>query len=112
EERKKNYQEKITGFQRQLKELENEETQLANELETVHQLEQSVEKEAELTDTINHHKANREQTIHDLELKRSTRKKKTQAIEDEEREVKQLAKLHDNFMKKIQEQEVQASRLD
>ena len=112
EQRKKNFEEKVNSLSEQLTELEEEALNIKNQLQSLTQLEQSTDSEEALSNSIEALKEKRVQMRNEIEQKRTERKEKAQAVEDEEREVKQLYKLLDNFVKEIQEKEVQASRLD
>src|SRR5699024_10022592 len=74
--------------------------------------EQSEVKEKQLSEDIIKCKEKRQATEKVLAEKQSIRKQRNQYIEDEDREIKQLYKLHETFLQKIQAKEVQANRLD
>ena len=112
EERKKNYEERMNSLVEQLTDYKQEASQMEQELKELAEIEQSAQQKEQLTEAITTYKENREKMRREIEQKRSLRVEIAQRIDDEEREIKQLYKIQEKFVKEIQEKEVQASRLD
>ena len=112
EERKKSLLERITSLNSQLTEQENEYKSIVSQLNELVETEKDSTTETQIAKEIENYKNKREYTVNNIELKQADRKRKIQLTEDEEREIKQLYKLHDTFVQEIQEKEVQANRLD
>jgi len=112
EERTKSHQERINTLHTQLNELEEEYATIVDQINELLELEQSSNLEQELEEKILECKEERQKTVQMIENKQEKRKQKNTHIDDEEREIRQLYKLHENFVREIQEKEVQANRLD
>lgn len=111
EERKKNHIDRRAGLQTQLDEFESEYDNVLKQLEEIIEVEQSARTE-ELAEQLITQKSLRNETNILIEEKRKKRKEKQRFIEDEENELKGLNKVYAQFVKEIQEKEVQANRLD
>ena len=112
EERKKNVTERKHTLSKELKEHQEDLKQITAQLNELFELEQSENKENELIETIVSHRDKRAEVVQKIDEKRDERTQKVQRSDDEEREIRQLYKLHEQFVRNIQEKEVQANRLD
>ena len=110
--RKKHHVERMNQLDLQLKEESEELEKIAKQMNELITFEESDEQAQQLTKDIAIFKNKRQAIQSTLEEKRSLRQQKGQYIEDEEREIRQLYKLHESFVQHIQEKEVQANRLD
>ncbi|MEI3606670.1 chromosome segregation protein SMC [Pseudogracilibacillus sp. SE30717A] len=112
EERKKSVEDRIHNFSNQLSEHRDELEQIDAQLNELDELEQSENKENDLMQRILLQREKREETTQMIDNKRVERDQKVQLSEDEEREIRQIYKLHEDFVRKVQDKEVQANRLD
>lgn len=112
EERLRSQKDKTKMVKTELIEAEEQNKALSSELEQLLDVEKMQEEQEQVNVLITEMNTNKEKTMNQIQLKRSDRSKRTQLIQDEEREVKEENKQHQLFTKKMQKKEVQANRLD
>lgn len=112
EERRKHHQARIDSLKEELLEYKTESEYVDEQLKELFALEDSASTEEELNKKIDLFQEKRRGTELAIEAKRRERATAFKRTEDEERETKQLHKLHEAFAQGIQEKEVQANRLD
>lgn len=112
EERKKNVEERIAHVNDRIIQLKKEKLAVDEQLKHLLDEKKFEQSEQVLTEQIKTTKALKDTTETELAEKRNYRYKLMQQIEDDEREMKQQEKIHEQMIKAIQEKEVQATRLD
>lgn len=112
EQKKQSQQDKLATINEQLTRYQAEETELLEALKQIDELRRANENEAELNAQIEANTLQRDTLKETLDAKQSERRDMVQYIEDEEREIKQLVKLHEKSVQGIQANEVKSNRLD
>ena len=112
DERIKNQREKTERLNRQLSELKEQHQQYESELHELIHAQYTEQTEDELIEHIQIKQQTIDSITGDIQKKRADRVHRTQQIEDAERELREEHKKHEQFMKQIQQKEVQATRLD
>src|SRR5690625_4879480 len=112
EERIRNQQDKTNELKQQLDEARKQYDRQQTELVELHSIQQTEETTAEMEQLIQEKTAEKQSVTEQIQTNRSERLNKTQMMEDKTREIKEVTKQHDIFLKKIQEKEVKANRLD
>src|SRR5690625_1611610 len=112
EERIRNQQDKTNELKQQLDEARKQYDRQQTELGELLSIQQTEETAAEMDQLIQEKTAEKQSVTEQIQTNRSGRLNKTQMMEDKTREIKEVTKQHDIFLKKIQEKEVKANRLD
>ncbi|HLR01599.1 MAG TPA: chromosome segregation protein SMC [Virgibacillus sp.] len=112
EERIRNQQDKTNELKQQLDEARKQYDRQQTELVELLSIQQTEETAAEMDQLIQEKTAEKQSVTEQIQTNRSERLNKTQMMEDKTREIKEVTKQHDIFLKKIQEKEVKANRLD
>ncbi|GAB3067517.1 chromosome segregation protein SMC [Virgibacillus ainsalahensis] len=112
EERVRNQREKTNTLQQQLAEAERQYNASNAELNELIGFNQSEKTEEEIDQTIQSKKQQKTDLANSIKQKRSQRSARTQAIQDQERELKEENKKHQDFLQEIQQIEVHVNRLD
>lgn len=112
EERKRNHEEKNSMLKKQLEDLEKDYQKVMVEMQNIVQAEQNKLSETELTNQIESYRNERQETTAEIKSVRHERQKKLQWVEDEITNLQAEQRLHEQFVRAIQEKEVQANRLD
>lgn len=111
EERVKNGQENWDKLQKELHTQKEQYAVYSSELNMMQELEEQ-ETEEQLEEKIIHYERDKEKISESIQQKRSERLKQSTAMEDEERESKELNRQLQQLVEKLKKQEVQVNRLD
>lgn len=112
EERLKNQREKTNSLQTQLNDYEAQYEIYANDLNELLDIQNSQETEEEMEDNISKAKNSKDKLTAKIQEVRTARLERNQALQDQDRELKERNKHHQLFKEDIQEKEVNANRLD
>lgn len=112
EERLKNQREKTNSLQTQLSDYEEQYEIYSNDLNELVEIENSQETKEEVEENISEAKARKDELTLKIQNMRADRSKRTQDLQDQDRELKERHKQHQLFKEAIQEKEVKANRLD
>lgn len=111
-ERRKNSVEKIKALEARLRSIKNEEQDIVKQLQAIEAEEEQNAGTIEIDERIKSLSMEKEKQQNEIELLRTKREKIQQWILDEEKELKAKQKLHDEFVRVIQQKEIEANRLD
>ncbi|MBT2216713.1 chromosome segregation protein SMC [Virgibacillus dakarensis] len=112
EERLKSQREKTAERQQQLTELEEQHKLLTMKLTELIDLKENDVTEEEIDEHIQVKQGEKEQITNKIQEMRADRSKRTQLVQDQERELKEENKQHQALVEVIQTKEVKANRLD
>ncbi|UJL47910.1 chromosome segregation protein SMC [Virgibacillus sp. NKC19-16] len=112
EERVKNQSEKTNTLQNQLTELEMKHKSYTSDLNQLIEVNETEETEEEIEHNILSKTEEKTKATNTIQAKRSKRLELTQFTQDQERELKEENRKHQEFVQSIQQKEVNANRLD
>lgn len=112
DERVRHQQEKVMTIEKQLNETTEQYQTHIEDLNNLHDLQNTEESEIEIDQQIHSKKQKTEVLTIKIQEKRSKRLQDTQSMEDQERELKEEHKQHQLAVQAIQQKEVKANRLD
>ncbi|MFS0672406.1 chromosome segregation protein SMC [Ornithinibacillus sp. 179-J 7C1 HS] len=112
EERVKNQQEKTNILNERLTTQFDQYEKIVQELEDLIAISQSEETEEDINEKLQEKSEEKDSITASIQQLRSNRMTRTQKMQDEERELKQESKKHQDIMQKIQQKEVKANRVD
>ncbi|WP_085992418.1 chromosome segregation protein SMC [Oceanobacillus senegalensis] len=112
EERVKSQKEKVQSVESRLSDVQAQYDSYEKELQNLLELDHVEETEEEIVENLHSNKQKREKITEQVQRLRSERAQLTQLVQDRDRELKEENKKHQIFVQKIQENEVQANRLD
>lgn len=112
EERLRSQTEKTNQLKQQLVELNNQYKHVNQLIAELNDAEQNHEKVEWIEQKIQEKRVETETLTKKIEACRLSRIEKNQFIQDEERELKDIQRQHEQFLKALQEKEVKANRLD
>ncbi|RKQ37455.1 chromosome segregation protein SMC [Oceanobacillus halophilus] len=112
EERVKSQKEKVRVVEVQMNDLENQYDSYEKELNTLLEMDYIEESEEEIEHTLNSNKAKKTEITNLIQEKRYERERITKNIQSIDRELKEESRKHQVFLQTIQQEEVQANRLD
>ena len=112
EERERYQREKTAGQMKRLEEARQSYEEAAGELKELEELHEKQESGITMDEQIASHTDRREQLLIKIQEQRGDRQKRTQLLQDAERELKEEGREHQEKIKSIQQKEVKANRLD
>ncbi|MEN2766478.1 chromosome segregation protein SMC [Ornithinibacillus xuwenensis] len=112
EERVRNQQEKTNALQGQISELTDRHDSYVDELDELIKLSQSNETEDEINEKLHEKSSEKETITTSIQELRAERMARTTRMQDNERELKEENKTHQQLMEKLQQKEVKANRID
>ncbi|WP_226034974.1 chromosome segregation protein SMC [Aquibacillus saliphilus] len=108
----KNHQEKTSLIKESLDESKEALLENQQQLSDMYEFKNNGESEAEIDATLNEKQQQKDNVVETIQSRRQERLKRTQAVTDDERELKEQNRLHQSLIQAVQDKEVKSNRLD
>ncbi|MBM7571792.1 chromosome segregation protein SMC [Aquibacillus albus] len=108
----KNQKEKTSQLEANLQEYQQSYQANQDQLNGILSFHENIQSEEDIESKLAEQQEEKDQTLHSIQTRRAERAKRTQLVNDTERELKEEHRLHQATVQAIQDKEVKANRLD